>query len=99
MIKFLNSMTWKHVGLAVETLLKTNSYQARKYVSPTEVIKVTRNRYGKSGWTKRDTRADIRLTIGSPGYVERKFIAACKKSGEPFPVSKVQIKALPVKRK
>lgn len=94
----LNNLTWKHVGLAVEAILQSGAWQARKYVSPNEVIKVTRVRYGKK-FDKRHRSASFHLTVGQPGYREREFIAACKKAGEPFPVKKVQLKTLPIPRK
>ena len=66
---------------------------ATLYWSPTETVKVTRQR-------KPDRRAKQEtfiLTIGTPNFAERKFIALAKKAGESFPIRKVQIKRYPVK--
>ena len=67
---------------------------AVKYVSEKEVVKATRR--GKP--TKRAFQTQILLTIGRPNYAERKFVKLCQKSGEPFPVKKVQLKPYPEKK-
>lgn len=45
-----------------------------------------------------DKRVIFTLAVGRPNYLERKFIRACKKAGEKFPVKKVQLRAPAKKR-
>ncbi len=79
---------------AVEALLSnTGIRQAIVYVAPNFVVKATR---------QSKPRANARgetflLTVGRPAYLERRFIKACLKAGEPFPVKKVQLKFYPKK--
>ena len=75
--------------LAMDALLLDGGVrQAVAYVAPDFVVKATRQRK-----PDRRTRSEtILLTIGRPAYLERRFIRACLKAGEPFPVKKVQIK-------
>jgi hypothetical protein len=63
--------------------------RATKYISPTLIVRATRTLY-----RKRIARGNVEIlvTVGRPNYLEREFIKACKKSGEPFPVKKVQLK-------
>jgi hypothetical protein len=78
----------------VELLLRTECYQTTKYLSDREVIRATRR------WkpSKRERRIELVLTVGEPNYRERKFIKACKKAGEPFPVRKIQMRPWPKRR-
>ena len=69
--------------------------KATVYLSPTLVVSVCR----RFKLTARATRQDFVLKIGRPNYLEVRFIAACKKAGEPFPVKKVQLKPWPKTRK
>lgn len=79
--------TLQHAGREVKT--------ATKYLSDKLVIRATWQ--GKP--SARNTRETMLVTYGVPNYLERNFIAACKKAGEPIPVKKVQLKAYPVKKK
>lgn len=62
--------------------------RATKYLSPNMAVTATYR--GKRD--KRNSRDVIVLKIGAPNYLERKFIKACAKAGEPFPVRKVQLR-------
>ena len=82
------SQDYGNVGLVVGTAIKTGAYRATKYISPKMTVKATRRH-------KLDKRAPIQefvITIGKPNYLERLFIKLLKKSGEPFPVRKIQLK-------
>jgi hypothetical protein len=83
----------KVIGQCVRMLLEQRARKVTAYLSPTLTVKASRRLFGKR-IDNRSTRADIILTIGAPNYEERKFIALCKKAGEPFPVKKLQIKHL-----
>ena len=62
--------------------------QSVAYLSPNETIKVTRQR--RPG--KRARATTLLVTIGHPAYLERRFIKACLKAGDKFPVRKIQVK-------
>lgn len=87
----------KDVDKTVRALLTAQCYSATKFLSATQVIRVTHPRYAcrNTQWSKRARRLDLRLTIGEPNYRERQFIAACKKAGEPLPVRKIQLRDFP----
>lgn len=70
----------------IELLLRTESRQATKFLSPTQVVRTTR--------IKKNNNISIMLTVGKPNFAEREFIKKCKKASEPFPVKKVQLKSL-----
>ena len=40
----------------------------------------------------RHNTTEIAVTFGKPNYEEREFIAKCRKSGESFPIRKIQLK-------
>ena len=80
----------------VEALLETGAAQAVKYVSVNETIQATRIRYG--GWVRRRAPIEIRVTVGRPNYLARRFIKACRRAGEPFPVKRIQLR-YPVKKR
>ena len=83
------------VARVVETLLECPDLkQASVFLSPDTCIKATRI-YKYDG---RKGNEDIRLTIGKPNYLARRFVKACQKAGEPFPIRKVQLKWWPRKR-
>lgn len=84
--------------------------RAVKYLTPQLVVKATRiihrkllkKRSKKTRSVRGDRVIDLRaraasvvLTVGVPGYLERDFIKAAQRAGEPFPVKKVQLKFLP----
>jgi hypothetical protein len=69
--------------------------RAVKYLDPKLVVKATFQ-------GKRDARSraeTVLLTVGTPNYVERKFIGDAKKAGEPFPIKKIQLKHAAAKKK
>jgi hypothetical protein len=85
----VTTVSRKDIGAVVEAILTIeDARKITKYVSPTLTIKAAR----RFKFTKRVTRKEVLLTIGAPNYMERLFIKACLKSGEPFPVKKLQIK-------
>lgn len=75
-------------GAVVDAVLCKTLKTARLYLSDKYVVKATRR--GK--WDKRDRSVHVLVTVGAPNYLERKFIKACKKAKEPFPVKKIQLK-------
>ena len=79
----------------LETLAVPKSWKVTKYLSPTEIVKVTRRQFNGS-FPK--SKLEFLITVGRPNSAERQFIKACKKAGEQFPIKKVQIKYLPKKK-
>lgn len=82
----------------IETVLRTNSKQAIKYLSEKLVVKATRKGY--KVYNKGPQRAGSRqetflVTFGRPNYKEREFIAQAVKVGEPFPMKRVQLRGFP----
>lgn len=71
--------------------------KATKYLNPKLVVRATRTLYGKRLPAK-NQNIEITLTIGRPNYVEREFVKACLKAGEPFPVKRTIIKFYNSKR-
>lgn len=70
-------------------LMKDGAVKATKFLSPDQIIRAVRRTYGGK-IVKGNT--EILITIGKPNFKEREFIKKCKKSGEPFPVKKIQVK-------
>lgn len=75
-------------------LVQANAHTATKYISPSHVVRATRIVY-RGRIDKRSKAIDIRFTDGRPNYHARQFIKSCQKSGEPFPVRKIQLKFFP----
>lgn len=75
-------------------LLGSTAKTATKYLDEKTVVHATWHL--KPGC--RHTRETILLTFGAPNYLDRIFIAKCKKAGESFPVKKIQLRAYPVKK-
>lgn len=67
---------------------------ATKYIDPKQIARATymRKPDGRSRYQ------NLIVSYGAPNYRERQFIKLCKRSGEPFPVRKVQLKPWPKKR-
>ncbi len=61
---------------------------ASKFVTPELVVTATRRHKPY----RRQKTVEIVLTIGKPNFRGREFVKKCIKSGEPFPVKKVQLK-------
>lgn len=78
----------------VDTILNGKDViKATKYVSPTLIVRGVRKTYKLVGRKPKDEgNLEVILTIGKPNYVEREFVALCKKAKEPFPVKKIQLK-------
>lgn len=77
------------MALTTSYLLRDNRLrQAVAYLGPTFLVRATRQRKPDG----RDRRETFLVSVGSPNYYERRFIAQCRKAGEPFPVKKVQLK-------
>ena len=74
----------------IEAVLGDDVVKATKFISPTEIVRAVRTRY--HGKLRKVGNVEISLTIGRPNYLEREFIKACVKSGEPFPIKKIQLK-------
>jgi hypothetical protein len=84
------------VARVVEAIMETPDLKrATLYLDDRTVVKATR--IHKVYACERSH--SLVLTYGKPNYAERKFIALCKKAGEPLPVRKIQLKWYPVKRK
>lgn len=86
----------RQLDSVVTALIREKAYKATKFISPTLVVSATLRRY--RGRLTHKGRLDFVVKVGKPNYLERRFIEACKKAGEPFPVRKVQIKLAPKKR-
>lgn len=78
---------------AVQCVLHKDVRSATVYVTPHWRVTATRRFRSLRG-----VSTDLVVTVGKPNYRQRKFIAACKKAGEPFPVKKPQLVLWP-KRK
>jgi hypothetical protein len=85
------------ISQVVETLLRADAWRATKYISDKLIVRATRKLYGRK--INKNGKVKILLTIGRPAYREREFIKSCKKAGESFPVQKIQIQAIPKKKK
>lgn len=81
-------LTRKAVVQLFECLTEGGYKKATKYFSPHLVLKATR----RGNPRKNERITEILFTFGRPNYAERAFIKKCIKSGEPFPVKKIQLK-------
>jgi len=70
---------------------ETGAHRGTKYLSPTSVVTVTQ-RLDALGRVPVKGNFVMVVKIGKPNYLERQFIKACQKAGEPFPVRKVQLR-------
>lgn len=80
--------TRKSIAHTIEALLESGARKAVTFLDEQHVVTATR-RHKPDG---RARTTEIMLTLGKPNSRARDFIRACKKSGEPFPVKKVQLK-------
>ena len=87
------------INQSIALLLKTGAWKATRYISDKQVERVTRRRYLRSRKVFSKYEMDFVVSLGRPNYIDRKFIKACEKAGESFPIKKVQLKFLPKKRK
>ena len=74
-----------------ECILSGGAYKATKYINEKLTVKATRKRF-KGKIPKNERRIEIMFTVGDPNYEERAFIKLLKKSGEPLPIKKIQVK-------
>ena len=86
----------REVSSVVNAVTIGGAFTATKYISPKLIVRATR-RWGRKhkadlGTVNRSPSLDIVLTISRPNYLEREFIKAARKAGEPFPVKKIQLK-------
>lgn len=69
-----------------------------KYVAPNLVISMSARIYKSDKKRKKrdvkSSRSEFVIKIGSPNYLERKFIKVAKKANEEFPIKKLQLKYL-----
>lgn len=84
------------IASVVEAVLRTDAIRATKYLAHNQVVRATKRTF-KFAKEPREN-VEVLLTLGRPNYVEREFVKACKKAGEPFPVKKVQLKFKTVKK-
>jgi hypothetical protein len=82
----------KEISKVIDALVLNEAKSAVKYIDKKTVIKATRKLY--RGKIDKRGNIEISLVIGKPNYEAREFIKKCKKSGEPFPVKKVQLKLI-----
>ena len=81
-------ITRSSIQKAVFSLLETGARRATVYLAPDTVVTATRPHRPD----KRAKSFSIVVTMGKPNYRGRLFVKACQKSGEKFPVRKVQLK-------
>jgi hypothetical protein len=71
-----------------------NVARATKYLSPTLVVKVSAQVFGKRRVSIRDRQETFVVTVGKPNAEERAWITSAKKAGKSFPAKQVQWKFL-----
>ncbi len=71
----------------VEACLGLGCRRATYYQHPRMIVRATHRHKPR----QRERIRELVLTVGQPNYRERKFIAACKRAGEPFPVRRIQL--------
>jgi len=87
----------KAVGAVMETMIDMPEIRhAAVYLSPTLVVRASRRGKGKP---RKGDNTEVVLTIGKPNFVQRTFVKAALKAGEPFPVKKMQLKFVAKKKK
>lgn len=79
----------------IDSLLNASALRATMFIDPNLIVRATRRKYNN----KFNKQVELVVTIGKPNVRERKFIKDCIKAGEKFPIKKVQLKFLPVKKK
>ena len=72
----------------VTVLLENAAYSATRYLAPNLVVRAVRI----GGKHKIPRRIYISVKIDRPNYLERRFIKACLKAKEPFPIKKDQLR-------
>jgi hypothetical protein len=83
----------RKLGEAIGDVAYGTARRATAYISPTLTMKATAQR-------KQDKRArysTVLVTVGTPNFVERRFIKVCQKAGMCFPLNQIQWRAWPKK--
>lgn len=84
----------RKLGLAIgDVVMSTNVRRATAFISPKLTLKATAQRRQD----RRDKSATVLVTIGTPNFVERRFIKVCQKAGMGFPLNQIQWKFWPKK--
>lgn len=87
-------LTERRIGECVSAVLGTkNLRRATAFISPALTIKATAQRRED----KREKSRTLLVTVGTPNFVERRFIRVCQKAGMCFPLRQVQLKFWPKK--
>lgn len=74
-------------------VLNNGAIKATMYVTPKLIIRAVQKTYKANGGKPiKGHNVEVTVTVGKPNYLEREFIKACQKAGEPFPVKKIQLK-------
>lgn len=81
----------KVTAQCVDAIVNFGAVRATKYIDEKTTAKATRITYRKNH-RPRNKVLEIRITVGRPNYLERKFIKLLKEAAEPFPVKKIQLK-------
>ena len=81
------------IARAVESVLELGCRKATVYLNELTVVKAT----ALHRPDKRERSVTTLVTVGKPNFLERRFIRVCRKSDEPLPVRKVQLKFWPKK--
>lgn len=89
------SQPYSLVASTIQSVIAADAWKGVLYVSPKEVIRVTRERYNRKF---KGYQLDLRVHIGPPNYIERDFIKDARRAGETFPLKKVQLQSPPKKR-
>lgn len=78
------------VSKVLQAIEGSKAYNAAVYLSDKLVVRASRPRL--RGRVVKEANLGVVLTVGKPNYRQREFIKTLKKTGEPFPVKKVQLK-------
>ena len=79
--------TAKALERTIGAVLK-GARRATQYLAHNYIVKAT----GQHKPNRRSRSQTIIVTVGDPNYAEREFVKRCKKTGEPFPVKKMQLR-------
>ena len=87
----------KMVASVTQALLTNRAWRAVKYITPRKVIRATQRRYKRAPGRELGDLNDFQILVhsGRPNYRERQFIRDCTKTGEKFPVRKIQLQFIP----
>jgi len=80
--------------IVCDALIKSDAKSAIKFIDEKTIVRATWHNK-PSGRNNRETMV---VSFGAPNYIDREFIAKCKKAKEPFPVKKIQFRFWPKKK-